>query len=449
MYLDESKIARFSPGEGLVGKAWQDRGTIFIKSVRDTSSEFLRKTSALDDGIESIVFFWCEDRVLEFGFAFRISGLPHRELIDLQIPRFTPTAHHKAFVSPAYPHPDVRSQHQMPGFQPPRDRVSFRMEEVKRHTSKDDAWIVVHGNVYNITNFIKHHPGWMVGSQSSTILAILRNLGKDCTLEFDAIHPDYAVRQLADYRIGELQLAAEPAPSVTFIDFMLCHSGLTAVFIGGTTLAQFCITASCIRNAIRADAGSSLVLETRACITSHPKETSWGLTANLDAFGPQSGEFHEDNAVGACVIGKTGLRRGIASFQFFVQDFAGAMFGVTTCAPDSHNVMDLVLDAQASTLFALAGGLLSSREKIYDPSFNRGQDPEMALVVTVSVDMTKGTVSFVAASPSGQLYNHVEVSRPAWRAQLGQALFPVIFSTHLSLAQFQTGSATCNGILLQ
>merc|ERR1712032_695772 len=108
-------------------------------------------------------------------------------------------------LSPAYDHPDMRSEKQMPGFPTPTERVSFPMDEVRRHTSKDDAWIVVHNNVYNITNFIKHHPGWEVGSQSSTIAAILHALGKDVTSLFDALHPDYAVRQLADYRIGEVR----------------------------------------------------------------------------------------------------------------------------------------------------------------------------------------------------------------------------------------------------
>ena len=36
---------------------------------------------------------------------------------------------------------------------------TFTWEEVHKHTSKEDRWIVVDGNVYDITRFQKRHPG--------------------------------------------------------------------------------------------------------------------------------------------------------------------------------------------------------------------------------------------------------------------------------------------------
>mmetsp|Transcript_28964 Transcript_28964/g.63714 ORF Transcript_28964/g.63714 Transcript_28964/m.63714 type:complete len:94 (+) Transcript_28964:169-450(+) len=83
------------------------------------------------------------------------------------------------------------------------------MEEVAKHVTMDDGWIVVSNLVYDITNFAKHHPGFVHGTQVSTIIAIQRNLGKDCTEEFLMIHSKKARRQLTDYRIGELA----PAPA--------------------------------------------------------------------------------------------------------------------------------------------------------------------------------------------------------------------------------------------
>ncbi|KAI6690866.1 hypothetical protein NL676_027694 [Syzygium grande] len=68
--------------------------------------------------------------------------------------------------------------------------------EVKKHSSADSAWIIVHGHVYDCTRFLKDHPG---GADS-----ILINAGTDCTEEFDAIHSDKAKKLLEDYRIGEL-----------------------------------------------------------------------------------------------------------------------------------------------------------------------------------------------------------------------------------------------------
>ncbi|KAE8725037.1 Nitrate reductase [Hibiscus syriacus] len=73
---------------------------------------------------------------------------------------------------------------------------TFSMSEIKKHNSVDSAWIVVHGNIYDCTSFLKDHPG---GTDS-----ILINAGTDCTEEFDAIHSDKAKTLLESYRIGEL-----------------------------------------------------------------------------------------------------------------------------------------------------------------------------------------------------------------------------------------------------
>lgn len=35
----------------------------------------------------------------------------------------------------------------------------FSWEEVKKHNKKDDCWIVVQDNVYNMTTFQNKHPG--------------------------------------------------------------------------------------------------------------------------------------------------------------------------------------------------------------------------------------------------------------------------------------------------
>ena len=70
------------------------------------------------------------------------------------------------------------------------------MSEVRRHTSPESAWIIVHGHIYDCTGFLKDHPG---GADS-----ILINAGTDCTEEFDAIHSDKARGLLEMYRVGEL-----------------------------------------------------------------------------------------------------------------------------------------------------------------------------------------------------------------------------------------------------
>ncbi|KAI8328709.1 hypothetical protein BC941DRAFT_363523 [Chlamydoabsidia padenii] len=54
-------------------------------------------------------------------------------------------------------------------------------QEVARHNKKDDLWIVLHGKVYDLTEFLPDHPG---GQK-----IILRYAGTDATSAFDPIHP--------------------------------------------------------------------------------------------------------------------------------------------------------------------------------------------------------------------------------------------------------------------
>eukprot|EP00928_Gymnodinium_smaydae_P034961 TRINITY_DN2466_c0_g3_i1.p1 TRINITY_DN2466_c0_g3~~TRINITY_DN2466_c0_g3_i1.p1 ORF type:complete len:447 (+),score=38.70 TRINITY_DN2466_c0_g3_i1:134-1474(+) len=95
-----------------------------------------------------------------------------------------------------------------------RDNVGYSLSEVAKHATPDDAWIVVNSFVYDITNFVRHHPGWTVAGQTSTIIAITRNLGKDCTEEFLDIHSRSAKRQLEDYMIGYLDQETDSSASV-------------------------------------------------------------------------------------------------------------------------------------------------------------------------------------------------------------------------------------------
>ncbi|KAK3902467.1 cytochrome b5-like protein [Staphylotrichum tortipilum] len=52
---------------------------------------------------------------------------------------------------------------------------------VSKHTSPDSCWVVLHGSVYDVTEFLPQHPG---GSR-----IILQLAGRDATAEYDPIHP--------------------------------------------------------------------------------------------------------------------------------------------------------------------------------------------------------------------------------------------------------------------
>eukprot|EP00392_Amoebophrya_sp_AT5.2_P002632 g2637.t1 len=55
------------------------------------------------------------------------------------------------------------------------------MEEVAPHNKENDAWVVIKGNVANVTHFLKVHPGGKA--------ILLANSGTDPTAMFLTIHP--------------------------------------------------------------------------------------------------------------------------------------------------------------------------------------------------------------------------------------------------------------------
>mmetsp|Transcript_38112 Transcript_38112/g.73089 ORF Transcript_38112/g.73089 Transcript_38112/m.73089 type:complete len:208 (+) Transcript_38112:202-825(+) len=90
-------------------------------------------------------------------------------------------------------------------------KAVYTLDEVRKHANQHDAWIAVGGKVYDITEFISSHWGHNSGGAVSTFLAIIRNVGTDCTEEFTKIHSKHAWKKLSDFYIGEL----EHSPSAT------------------------------------------------------------------------------------------------------------------------------------------------------------------------------------------------------------------------------------------
>merc|ERR1712232_566565 len=77
-----------------------------------------------------------------------------------------------------------------------RDR-SITMEEVEKHNSRNDCWIVLNGSVLDVTAFLAEHPG---GEH-----VILEKAGKDATKVFNAIHS----------KRGGFDLVRQHAPNAT------------------------------------------------------------------------------------------------------------------------------------------------------------------------------------------------------------------------------------------
>lgn len=74
----------------------------------------------------------------------------------------------------------------------------FTIEEVEKHNTADDLWVVYNGQVYDITKYVDEHPG---GEEVVVDVA-----GTDATDPFDDIgHSDDAHEILANLRLGTLK----------------------------------------------------------------------------------------------------------------------------------------------------------------------------------------------------------------------------------------------------
>ncbi|KAL0073942.1 cytochrome b5 [Phycomyces blakesleeanus] len=77
----------------------------------------------------------------------------------------------------------------------------YTLDQIEKHNTKTDCWVIIHNKVYNITEFSVEHPG---GEE-----VLLDEAGKDATESFEDIgHSDEAREILAKYYIGDLEESA-------------------------------------------------------------------------------------------------------------------------------------------------------------------------------------------------------------------------------------------------
>jgi len=67
--------------------------------------------------------------------------------------------------------------------------AGYTLADVAKHTTKEDCWVVLNGQVLDVTSFLGSHPGGE--------LAILTFAGKDASEEFNMIHPPDVIGKYA------------------------------------------------------------------------------------------------------------------------------------------------------------------------------------------------------------------------------------------------------------
>eukprot|EP01115_Flamella_aegyptia_P015154 TRINITY_DN90_c3_g1_i1.p1 TRINITY_DN90_c3_g1~~TRINITY_DN90_c3_g1_i1.p1 ORF type:complete len:81 (+),score=16.67 TRINITY_DN90_c3_g1_i1:458-700(+) len=76
---------------------------------------------------------------------------------------------------------------------------TYTWNEINKHNSQEDLWIVIKGKVYDVTTFYNDHPG---GGD-----LLLDAVGEDAEELFfeDIEHSEEAVEMLKDFYIGDLK----------------------------------------------------------------------------------------------------------------------------------------------------------------------------------------------------------------------------------------------------
>ncbi|MES1917212.1 MAG: hypothetical protein MHM6MM_008962, partial [Cercozoa sp. M6MM] len=75
---------------------------------------------------------------------------------------------------------------------------TYTADEVAKHNTEQDCWIILDGKVYDVTKFLDDHPG---GADT-----ILDFAGEDSTEAFEEIfHSEKARQQAEEYLIGKLE----------------------------------------------------------------------------------------------------------------------------------------------------------------------------------------------------------------------------------------------------
>ena len=163
---------------------------VFGRTAGDSVSQYIKSNPIVGSGAKNAGAV-----ALPGGFTTSVTVDPSGQKINLEISwggaaKATTTA----AAAPA-----------APAAAPPAPKLrSIDAAEVAKHDKPDDCWVIVNGQVLDVTKFLPDHPG---GKKAILIFA-----GRDATVEFNMLHkPDVVDKYAPESIIGVLNESSLPS----------------------------------------------------------------------------------------------------------------------------------------------------------------------------------------------------------------------------------------------
>ncbi|KAI1180700.1 hypothetical protein F4777DRAFT_259177 [Nemania sp. FL0916] len=121
--------------------------------------------------------------------------------------------------------------------------IEYTAKEVAAHNTPGDTWMIIHGQVYNVTDYLHDHPG------GADVLADVA--GKDASEEFDnAGHSEDASEIMALYHIGKLRGVGKKAVSPVRLSIAVTAQKPAVTRSSMKTVAGFGAAAAVVLSAV-------------------------------------------------------------------------------------------------------------------------------------------------------------------------------------------------------
>ncbi|CAN8104559.1 unnamed protein product [Discula destructiva] len=162
------------------------------------------------------------------------------------------------------------------------EAVEFTKKDVGAHVGRDDCWMTIHGEVYDVTKYLDDHPGG--------VDILLELAGKDASQAYDdAGHSEDATEIMSAFRVGSLKGGGKPTTTKTVrvvvnkntVAPSASASSNTSTAIGATLASVSAVTAA-VLGLRRVDLSSlSRVLSVKPIDSSSGGATGIGFTGGF------------------------------------------------------------------------------------------------------------------------------------------------------------------------